>query len=195
MKRTSLSENARTDGLKAAHGFARYAWGVLVYSVGVVLWGAYVRATGSGAGCGAHWPLCNGEIIPQSPSIARMVEFSHRVTSGLTLLLVIGLVVWAWRTYPRGHRVRMGAGLSLALTISEALVGAGLVLFELVAQNSSVERAISVSIHLVNTFLLLAALAVTAYWAFRRGAARVARAGVGNRPGRARADCGDRTGA
>jgi heme A synthase len=76
---------------------ARFAWGVLVYNLGVIVWGAYVRATRSGAGCGAHWPLCNGEVIPQSPDAAMLIEFSHRVTSGLALVSVVVLFAWAWR--------------------------------------------------------------------------------------------------
>ncbi len=48
--------------------FSRYAWGVLLWNVLVALWGAYVRATGSGAGCGSHWPTCNGEILPRAPA-------------------------------------------------------------------------------------------------------------------------------
>ena len=115
--------------------FAKYAWAVLAYNVGVVLWGADVRATGSGAGCGNHWPLCGNVVIPQSPALATMIEFSHRVTSGLTLVFVAGLLLWAWRAYPKGHAVRLGAGLAVGFTITEALVGAGLVLFQLVAQN------------------------------------------------------------
>jgi heme A synthase len=145
--------------------FAKYAWFLLAYDVAVVVWGAYVRATGSGAGCGQHWPLCNGEIIPLAPDTAMLIEFSHRVTSGLTLLLVAGLVIWAFRSYPKGSVVRTGAILAVVFTISEALVGAGLVLFQLVAQNASTERAFSVAMHLTNTFLLLAALTLTALWA------------------------------
>jgi heme A synthase len=145
--------------------FAKYAWTVLAYNVGVVLWGAYVRATGSGAGCGNHWPLCGGVVIPQSPAAATMIEFSHRVTSGLTVVLVAGLLVWAWRAYPKGHPVRLGAVLAMVFTLTEALVGAGLVLFQLVAQNDSVARAVSVAVHLANTFLLLASLTLTAAWA------------------------------
>jgi heme A synthase len=145
--------------------FAKYAWAVLAYNVGVILWGAYVRATGSGAGCGGHWPLCNGQVIPLSPQAATLIEFSHRVSSGLTLLAVLGLVVWAFRAYPRGHPVRLGAGLAMFFTLTEALVGAGLVLFQLVAQNASALRAFSVAVHLTNTFLLLASLTLTALWA------------------------------
>jgi heme A synthase len=94
-----------------------------------------------------------------------LIEFSHRVTSGLTLLLVAGLVVWAFRAFSKGNVVRTGAVLAVLFTISEALVGAGLVLFQLVAQNASTERAFSVAMHLTNTFLLLAALTLTALWA------------------------------
>src|SRR5579864_5069358 len=95
--------------------FTRYAWGVLGWNLLVILWGAYVRATGSGAGCGAHWPLCNGEVVPRSPPVEMLVELSHRVTSGLALVLSIGLFVWALRGYPRGHRVRRAAGATAAL--------------------------------------------------------------------------------
>jgi heme A synthase len=147
------------------NGFAKYAWTVLVYNVGVVLWGAYVRATGSGAGCGSHWPLCGGQVIPRSPRVETLIEFSHRVSSGLTLLLVAGLVIWAFRAYPKGHSVRLGAGLAGLFTVTEALVGAGLVLFQLVANNASMLRALSVAVHLANTFLLLAMLTLTALWA------------------------------
>jgi heme A synthase len=155
--------------------FAKYAWVVLAYSIGVVLWGAYVRATGSGAGCGNHWPLCGDVVIPQSPAVATMIEFSHRVTSGLTVVFVAGLLLWALRSYPKGHAVRLGARLAFVFTITEALVGAGLVLFQLVAHNDSIARAASVAVHLANTFLLLASLTLTAAWA--SGAHRLRLAG------------------
>ncbi len=145
--------------------FAIYAWGVLVYNLGVILWGAYVRATGSGAGCGNHWPLCNGQVLPRSPQVETMVEFTHRASSGLALVLVVGLLIWAFRTYPRGHTVRVGAGGSMLFMITEALVGAGLVLFHLVADNVSTARVIVIALHLINTFLLLAMLTLTAWWA------------------------------
>jgi heme A synthase len=145
--------------------FAVYNWGVLVYNLGVILWGAYVRATGSGAGCGSHWPLCNGEIIPRTGRLETAIEFSHRLSSGLSLLLVIALFIWAFRAYSRGHLVRTGAGLSLFFIITEALLGAGLVLFQLVADNASVARALAMAVHLVNTFLLLGALTLTGWWA------------------------------
>jgi heme A synthase len=145
--------------------FARYAWATLAANVAVVLWGAGVRATGSGAGCGGHWPLCNGEVLPRAPRLETVIELTHRVTSGLALLLVAGLVVFAFRARPRRHPARRTAVLSLAFMLSEALVGAGLVLFRLVADNASMARAMFMGVHLMNTFLLLACLALTAHYA------------------------------
>jgi heme A synthase len=129
----------------------------------VILWGAGVRATGSGAGCGSHWPLCNGEVVPRAPGVATVIEFTHRATSGVALLAVVGLVVAAFRLRPRGDATRRAAVWSLVFILTEAAVGAGLVLFELVAENASMARALFGATHLVNTFLLLAALTLTAH--------------------------------
>lgn len=145
--------------------FAWFAWSVLVYNLGVILWGAFVRATGSGAGCGSHWPLCNGQVIPRAAQLETLIEFTHRLTSGLSLLLVLGLFIWAFRLYAKGSPLRLGASLSLVFILTEALVGAGLVLFEWVAGDASSGRVVSMAVHLVNTFLLLAALTMTAWWA------------------------------
>ncbi len=145
--------------------FTKYAWSVLVFNLAVILWGAYVRATQSGAGCGNHWPLCNGVVIPVVPQIATLVEYAHRLSSGLSLLLVLGLLVWAFRAYPKGHPVRLGGGLSMLFIVTEALVGAGLVLFQWVARDESLGRILAIPVHLANTFLLLASLALTAWWA------------------------------
>jgi len=144
--------------------FSKYAWGVLIYNIVVVMWGGYVRATGSGAGCGSHWPLCNGEIIPPPKMIETLVEFSHRLSSGLALLLVVGLIVWASRLYSKGDPVRKAAGIAMWFMISESLVGASLVIFEWVAGNISAARVVVMGIHLLNTFILLAAIALTAWW-------------------------------
>jgi len=145
--------------------FAKFAWGVLLYNLVVILWGAYVRATGSGAGCGSHWPLCNGEVIPRSPQLETTIEFTHRLMSGLSLVLIVVLFVWALRAYPRGHLTRKGAGLTLFFIVTEALIGAGLVLFEWVANDASTGRAIAMTVHLANTFLLLAVITLTGWWA------------------------------
>lgn len=142
----------------------QFAWFVLVYNIGVILWGAYVRATGSGAGCGNHWPLCNGEVFPRAKEIETLIEFAHRTTSGVALIAVVALSIWVFRAFPKKHIARTGAMLSLFFIIAEALIGAGLVLFKLVAGNTSMMRAAYLSVHLVNTFLLLASLAMTAWW-------------------------------
>jgi heme A synthase len=159
---------------------ARFAWAVLAYNVAVIVWGAYVRATGSGAGCGAHWPLCNGEILPRAPRIATLIELSHRLTSGLALVTVVALAIWTWRACRRGHPARTGAALSLFFMLTEAAVGAGLVLFQLVADNASAARAMFLAVHLINTFTLLACLTLTAWWL--SGGAPVH---IGQNPGRA----------
>jgi len=145
--------------------FARYAWAVLAWNVGVVLWGALVRATGSGAGCGNHWPRCNGEVIPPSPTVQTLVEFTHRLMTGADGFMVLALVVLAWRLHPRGSPVRTGAALSAFFLVTEALVGAALVKLDLVADNRSASRVWWMSLHLVNTFMLLASLTLAAWWA------------------------------
>ena len=157
--------------------FARFAWGVLAYNLGVIAWGAYVRASGSGAGCGSHWPLCDGQVLPRAKTTQLVVELSHRLTSGVALLVTVALLVAAYRTYPKGHIVRRGAVATMGFMLAEALVGAALVLFALVAHDASLKRALSMSVHLVNTFLLLAAMTLTAFWA--SGGARVRLRGQG----------------
>ena len=150
---------------RAQAAVARFARLVLLFTVGVVLWGAFVRATGAGAGCGRHWPRCNGVVIPRSPSAETLIEFTHRATSGLALLGVAALLWMAFRAFPRRHPARTGAVLSMVLMLTEAGVGAGLVLLELVAGNTSPWRAAWMAVHLTNTFLLLAAITLTAWWA------------------------------
>lgn len=156
---------------------ARFAWGVLAYNLLVIVWGAYVRASGSGAGCGKHWPLCNGEVVPQAPKLKTLIEFSHRLTSGFSLVLVIALCVAVFRSVKKGAPARRAAVASVVFILSEALIGAGLVLFELVAHNASMKRALSMSLHLTNTFLLLASLTLTAWWSSGAPAIRMKNGG------------------
>ncbi len=146
------------------HKLARFAWFALFYNVVVILWGAYVRATGSGAGCGAHWPLCDGMIIPRDPGTAMMIEFSHRVSSGLALIVVVILFVWVRRVVAPGLPARRAAAASLLFIIAEAMLGAALVLFRLVAQDESLARALVMPLHLANTLVLLLCLTLAAHW-------------------------------
>jgi heme A synthase len=150
---------------RATRGLPQFAWGVLAYNILVILWGAYVRATGSGAGCGNHWPLCNGEVVPQAPGAHTVIEFTHRMMTGIDVVPVGLLVWWVFRAFPRRHPARLGAVLSAVFLMSEALIGAALVKLEHVAKNASVGHAYSLSGHLVNTLTLLACLTLTAWWA------------------------------
>jgi heme a synthase len=149
--------------MRARFGF--YAWSVLAFHLAVVLWGAFVRASGSGAGCGQHWPLCNGQIVPRAPLNATLIEFGHRCTSGIAVVSVVILAVWAFRAFPRGYGVRGAALLALASTFTECAIGAALVLLRLVATDESLSRGLWLGAHLINTLFLLAALSLTAWQA------------------------------
>lgn len=140
----------------------RFAWFVLAYNVLVVLWGAVVRATGSGGGCGDHWPLCNGVVLPQLARFHTLVEFTHRVMSGISLALIAVLMVWAWRSTRRGDLARWATVAAMVLVLNEAVLGALLVLLQLVAHNASAARGVYLSFHFANTLLLLASLALSA---------------------------------
>jgi heme a synthase len=146
----------------------RYAWGVVAWNVLVVLWGALVRATGSGAGCGNHWPLCNGQVIPQSPQIATVIEFTHRMMTGGSTFAVLGLLIWTFRSTPRRHLARVAAVASTLLLLNEAFLGALLVKLGYVVQSQSPGRFVVLPIHLANTLLLLAALTLTAHFLSRQ---------------------------
>ena len=158
--------------------YARFAWAVLAYNVAASAWGTYGRASGSGAGCGEHWPLCQGVLIPRSPTMETLVELTHRSTAGIATLLVLTLFVWAYRAYPAGHPVRAGATVSMGFIVVEALLGAGLVLMGLVKDDASPARAVAMGLHLVSTFFLLAALTVTASAATNESARPRLRAGL-----------------
>ena len=146
----------------------RFAWSVLVYFIAVILWGTLVRATGSGAGCGNHWPLCNGTVMQPSASVSTMIEFTHRMTSGLSLFFVVGLLWWTFAGTVRGHLARGAAVASVAFTLVEAILGAFLVKLGLTAQSQSPLRPAYLALHLTNTLLLLAALTLTAHLLSRR---------------------------
>jgi len=144
--------------------FTRIAWLFTAYLVGVILFGAWVRITHSGAGCGAHWPLCDGEIIPTAPSLEKMIEYTHRLTSGLCGVFGLGISAWAWRLFGLRGKATIAALITLLFIIIEGAIGAGLVLAELVADDTSAARATVIVLHLTNTLMLTAAGAATAYF-------------------------------
>jgi cytochrome c oxidase assembly protein subunit 15 len=143
---------------------ARFAWTALYWNVAVVLWGAYVRVTGSGAGCGNRWPFCDGDLVGASANGQTIVEFTHRITSVISLLVVTGLVVWCWRVTKKGDWARYSAVLAVALLANEALLGAALVLLKHVGNDQSAGRILLLCLHFGNTLLLLATLSLTATW-------------------------------
>ena len=149
---------------KSLRTYRILAISVLALSVAVILWGAFVRATGSGAGCGSHWPLCNGVMVPRAPTLQTIIEFTHRLTSGLLLILMVALVYVAFRAFPKGHPARAAAIVSAIFLVIEALIGAGLVLLELVADNPSIARGYWMGGHLANTFIMLGCMSLSVWF-------------------------------
>ncbi|GAB5493836.1 MAG: COX15/CtaA family protein [Phototrophicaceae bacterium] len=147
--------------------FAKYAWFVSGYTILVILWGAVVRATGSGAGCGNHWPTCNGEILHRPEQIETLIELSHRLTSAFSGFLVLILLFWAFRIVFQYNQkfIRRMAIMTFIFILIEGGLGAALVRFELVGDNASVARAVVIGLHLVNTLILLGFSTLTAWGA------------------------------
>jgi heme a synthase len=179
----SPSVSSSTPSRTPSRALRGYCWGVLAYNVVVILWGAAVRATGSGAGCGEHWPLCNGSVIQRFPTVATVIEFTHRATSGVALLAIVGLLIWTLLKTPKRHLARASVIAAFVLTMNEALLGALLVLLGKVAHDQSASRAVYLALHLTNTLLMLAALALTAHFlsrslGFMRGSVEIQGAGL-----------------
>ena len=157
LRNSAASRNARSPRA------ALFAWLVVSYNVLVILWGALVRATGSGAGCGNHWPLCNGQVVPISPRLDTIIEFTHRMMVGGSSIVVLALLAITFYATKKGQAARIAAVLTTILLINEAFLGAILVKLGYVTGNQSLGRVIVLSIHLSNTLLLLAALTMTAH--------------------------------
>ncbi len=160
----TLSEPGVESRKASMRPLTRFAWLTLAYNIAVILWGAYVRATGSGAGCGNRWPLCNGTVLPRTPQAQTIIEFTHRLTSALAVVMVSSLLLWCWRKTAKGDWARYSSLATILLLFNEALLGALLVLFEHVGQDRSPARVFFLCMHFGNTLLLLAALALTAQW-------------------------------
>jgi cytochrome c oxidase assembly protein subunit 15 len=152
----------RSGILRGPRGAGRFAWAVVAYNILVILWGALVRATSSGAGCGNNWPLCNGVVIPVSPTLHTIIEFTHRQMVTFSVFAMIALVTWTWRATIKGMAARVFVVAAAVLLINEAFLGALLVKLGYVTGNQSTGRVIVLSIHLSNTLLLVAALTLTA---------------------------------
>ncbi len=155
--------------------FYRLCWITFFVLIAVILWGAVVRATGSGAGCGSHWPLCNGQVLPQEPGVKTLIEFIHRATSGLSLMLVVFAWLWGRSIFRTKPEIKAVLNFSVVAMLLEAALGAGLVLLEHVGVDKSSGRVISISLHLINTTFLMAAWISVIFGAKNSGRVRLHR--------------------
>jgi heme a synthase len=158
----SLTQMDQIGGRTSA--FAKYTWFTLGFNLLVILWGVFLRASHSGDGCGQHWLTCQGEVIPSAPQLKTVIEYSHRVSTAIVGFVVVGLAVWAFRASQKRSLVRWTALLSLAFIVIEAMIGRGLVLTGNTADNWTPSRPYWTAGHLINTFILLAFLALTAWF-------------------------------
>ncbi len=154
------------EAFRTGRALRPYAALVLGFMVIVILEGAVVRATGSGAGCGNHWPLCNGEVLPHHPRLATIIEFTHRSLTGVCSSLFIGLLAWVFIARPKGDATRHAALWSALFLVTEALLGAVLVKGGYVEHNTSNARVLVQCIHFTNTMILVAMLTLT-WWTLR----------------------------
>jgi cytochrome c oxidase assembly protein subunit 15 len=155
---------SQLSSLRGGRGLSAFAGATVAVMVLVILWGAVVRATGSGAGCGANWPLCNGGLLPHHPRIQTLIEFTHRATTGVCSTLALLVLIWVFVARPRGDRTRKAAVCSIALLFIEAFLGRALVLHGWVDRNVSDARAVMQCVHFTNTLLLLGAFTLTWWW-------------------------------
>ncbi|MEZ5345592.1 MAG: COX15/CtaA family protein [Pyrinomonadaceae bacterium] len=154
--------------------FAKYAWFTLAYNMIVVIWGVFLRASKSGDGCGQYWLTCHGEVVPSAPELKTVIEFSHRIMSGIDFFVVLILVIWTFRKFEKSQQIRKFAFVSFVFIITEALIGAGLVLTGNTALALTDARPFWAIGHLINTFILLGALSLTAWTASGGGKLRFA---------------------
>ncbi|HEX8465788.1 MAG TPA: heme o synthase [Abditibacterium sp.] len=145
--------------------FSRFSWGLLAYVLLVILWGVYLRASGSGDGCGVSWPDCGGSFTLGSGAHKKtLIEYAHRASTMLLGVLLLGQIVWAWRMFPRRHPVKFALGAALFFTLLESWIGKALVNKGFVAYSQAPERVFWFAGHQVNTLMLAAAFALAAWW-------------------------------
>src|SRR6184192_2780607 len=139
--------------------FTRLAWGAAVCTYLLIVLGAVVRITGSGMGCGDHWPLCHGRLFPPLDDIGTLIEWNHRLVAALVSILVVALAGYAWSLRQRAGSTEQfnpgrGAYVALGLLIVQILLGAVTVKLSLPPW--------TVVLHLGTAMLLLATLLVAA---------------------------------
>lgn len=167
MTESSNLESAKKVARTGISRFAIFAWFVLGYNIVVILWGVFLRASKSGDGCGQHWLTCHGEVLPAAPEFKTIIEFTHRIMSAADGLLMLVLVGWAFWIWYRNRQVASKTTLKMAVTslffvATEGAIGAGLVLTGNTAETLTAARPFWMAGHLINTFILLAFLTLTA---------------------------------
>jgi len=138
--------------------FTRLAWTAATFTYLLIILGAIVRITGSGLGCGEHWPLCNGKLLPPL-DLPTMIEYGHRLAAAAVSVLVTALAVYAWwlrRETGNEKRETPGVAAYMALTLLVLQVGLGAVTVKLSLPPWTV------ILHLGTAMLLLATLIVAA---------------------------------
>ena len=138
--------------------FLRLAWTAAAFTYLLIILGAIVRITGSGLGCGEHWPLCNGKLLPPL-DVPTLIEYGHRLAAAAVSVLVFALACWTWWLRQRaagGGQYRPGRTVyaALGLLIVQVLLGAVTVKLSLPPW--------TVILHLGTAMLLLATLIVIA---------------------------------
>ena len=145
-----------------------FCFAVLCFCLFIILWGAWVRISHSGDGCGQSWPSCQGKyLIDSAEQNKTWIEWIHRATSGLFGIMIVLLVIWSFLKFSFRHPVFKSALCVLFFTISEALIGARLVLAGLTGNNTSLARMLTMNLHLLNSLLLTSSLFIC--WRFSLG--------------------------
>ena len=158
---THFQPRDTSNDMKNRSQYKQFAFGLLVYTILVIIWGAWVRISHSGDGCGDTWPLCHGQLIPEAQRGKTWVEYGHRLMSGIYGWVVLYFYWVARKLYPKDHFARKAALATLIFMITEALLGAKLVLFKLVTTNDTPYRAFVMGLHQLNSFMLTGAVALT----------------------------------
>ena len=136
--------------------FKKYSLFSLVFTLLTIFWGAWVRLSFSGDGCGKNWPLCEDKIFPEN--VTAFIEWLHRLSSGLSLVFIFALFILAFKIYSKNHGVRYFSIASFLLILIEAFIGAILVLSGLVGANTEKIRVLVLAVHSINSLLLVGAL-------------------------------------
>ena len=164
-----------SKSVRAFQYFQIYLWGILLFTVAVIISGDIVQATESGAGCGDSWPKCDGTLIPAFADVHVAIEFIHRMLTSVLSFGYLGLLIGGYLLFGRKHPVWRSILFSTAILLVEILLGASLVLFGWVEDNATWGRVIADSFHVVNTLVLLGSLVLIIFLSIPDGGILVAK--------------------